>query len=105
MDNKFYVLRNFDLFPSHMLTDENTMCVCYRPHKDLVIRVYPEREFKDMETQAIVLVNPKQEDLTCLMLLGIKHSLITNDIVSANYEAVYNTGVFYLGQEAYYDSQ
>ena len=95
--NKFYLLSNIDLFPPHMLTDENTMCLRYTLAHGKVDRVYPTDYFEDVVGQLVVLVNPKQEDLTYLTLLGVKYTVIASSASSyPNFETLYSTGIFYL---------
>ena len=97
MNNYYRILIDSERgVPISILADQNTMCVEYNPINNSYKKISPTKTAHYPVTYLIIiLINPTDEDLTYLTLLGIEFDLVNKPSLLCIYNTLCEKDIYY----------
>ena len=92
----YYSIHKYENLPLHILQAESTLCIKYNFGESVYVRVTPLTKdyFLAGKNRFVALINPSQEDLTYLTLLGVKYKLAAQSRIIELYDTIVETGIY-----------
>ena len=92
----YYSIHNYENLPLHILQAKSTLCIKFNFGKNVYVRVTPltKEYFLPGKTRFVAIINPSQEDLTYLTLLGVKFKLAAQSRIIELYNTIVATGIY-----------